>query len=292
MTEAEAKQFAIDAHGDQKYGDQPYVVHLYAVRQVLTDAGFLGGPIAQAAWLHDTLEDTSVFPEQIEALFGAEVRALVWAVTGVGSNRRERNKSIYAKASLSPWAVTLKLADRIANTEDAQLRNPRLHAMYRAEAMEFAMALQKYGPAEMWARLERAYETVTVSERRAAILRWLEEQEALCEAATPGPWKLWGMTVMDDPTGTSNHAQCREIADTFDPDRGLRTWNADFIAASRTALPLALEAIRAEVEAHPAAANGNWCNGEPCMALGVHADECPSIERLFSALGLAVPVSA
>jgi (p)ppGpp synthase/HD superfamily hydrolase len=157
--EARARAFAIAAHGDQRYGDAPYEVHLAAVRQVLQDFGH-DGDLAVAAWLHDAVEDTGVTREAVEAEFGASVAALVWAVTGVGANRKERSLAAYAKMQALPRAVTLKLADRIANSEASARNNPRLHGIYRDELPAFRAALGAHGDAAMWARLERALTTV------------------------------------------------------------------------------------------------------------------------------------
>ncbi|MBA3050486.1 MAG: GTP pyrophosphokinase, partial [Brevundimonas sp.] len=54
-----ARSFAIIAHGDQIYGeDQPYERHLEAVVDVI--GGWTDDPeLISAAWLHDTLEDTT-----------------------------------------------------------------------------------------------------------------------------------------------------------------------------------------------------------------------------------------
>ena len=68
--EDRARAFAVAAHGDQRYGSDPYVVHLSAVRQVLEDFGY-DGDFALAAWLHDTVEDTEVTVVQLEREFGA-----------------------------------------------------------------------------------------------------------------------------------------------------------------------------------------------------------------------------
>ena len=73
----------------------------------------------------------------------------------------------------------------------------------------------------------------------------LDEIQARADAATPGPWKLWGMTVMADPLGNSNVEESHDIAHTFDPDRGLRTFNADFIRAAREDVPKLVAALRA-----------------------------------------------
>lgn len=57
-------------------------------------------------------------------------------------------------------------------------------------------------------------------------------RDALAKA-TPGPWKLWGMTVMTDRSGTGTVDYAETIANTIDPDRGLRTFNADLICLLR-----------------------------------------------------------
>lgn len=156
--EATAREFAERAHGDQRYGDQPYVTHLAAVRAVLADFE-VDGALGVAAWLHDVVEDTPVSVEDVTAAFGAEVAALVWAVTGVGANRAERNAAAYAKIEQLPAAVTLKLADRIANTEASVATSPELLAMYRREYPAFKAHLEPAAAgdataARMWARLD------------------------------------------------------------------------------------------------------------------------------------------
>ena len=59
-----------------------------------------------------------------------------------------------------------------------------------------------------------------------------DEARRLLAQITPGVWKLWGMDVMTDRDGTSNVDTAGLIARTADPDRGLRTFNASFIAAA------------------------------------------------------------
>lgn len=78
----------------------------------------------------------------------------------------------------------------------------------------------------------------------------LDEIQARADAATPGPWKLWGMTVMADPLGNSNVDESHDIAHSFDPDRGLRTFNADFIRAAREDVPKLVAALRAVEAVH------------------------------------------
>ncbi len=160
--ERSALRFAEAAHGDQKYGEHPYVKHLADVRAVLKDFG-VEGDLAVAAYLHDILEDTKTTAEQMELAFGSSVTKLVWAVTGVGKNRKERNECAYGRLEEHPRAVILKLADRIANAEASARNNLDLLAMYRKEYPGFKARLERLGRlldeeatvTAMWARLDK-----------------------------------------------------------------------------------------------------------------------------------------
>jgi hypothetical protein len=102
--EKDAWTFAEERHAAQRYGDQPYTVHLEHVRAVLASFGH-GGALGVAAWLHDTVEDTATTREEIAERFGEDVAALVWAVTGTGKNRKERNASAYEKIRQTPGVL-------------------------------------------------------------------------------------------------------------------------------------------------------------------------------------------
>lgn len=142
------RAFAIEAHGDQKYGSAPYIVHLDAVRDVLVRFGFQDEDLLTAALLHDVIEDTPVDADLVEEKFGAEVCGLVVAVTNEpGRNRRERHRLTYPKIRNAGWkAIALKLADRIANVEqslsDASKGRPKPYEMYRHEHQTFSAALR------------------------------------------------------------------------------------------------------------------------------------------------------
>lgn len=51
------------------------------------------------------------------------------------------------------------------------------------------------------------------------------------------------MSVLADPVGKSDLDDGLLIANTTDPHRGLRTFNADFIAAARSDVPFLLERL-------------------------------------------------
>lgn len=145
-----ARDFAIIAHGDQMYGETPYIHHLDAVAAVVKLWGFQGD-ILRAAYLHDVIEDTSVSGEQLAATFGRRVADIVWAVTGEGGTRDERMDSIYAKVSRHGAAAVVKLADRIANIEVAELGSDHA-ARYEREDAAFTAAIKSKVPATCWLR--------------------------------------------------------------------------------------------------------------------------------------------
>lgn len=158
--EFKARQFAVKAHGDQKYSDRPYVVHLDEVYYV---AKKFDAPsdILIAAFLHDILEDTSVTKEELEKEFGTEISDLVYAVTDEpGKNREERKIKTYEKViKFGANAIMLKLIDRIANVlaSRAYRREDKLK-MYKDEYEVFRKSLfieNKHD--QMWKALDRLH---------------------------------------------------------------------------------------------------------------------------------------
>ena len=154
------RQFAIDAHGEQMYGKHPYSVHLSKVAEVLNDFGFSDEKWQAAAWLHDVLEDTQAEGMDVLKKFGLEVYQLVYAVTGEGANRREKQASIISKLHFFKEASILKLADRIANLEAAivERNSSGKMAMYYKELPAFEKVVRKHTPPAMWDRLCDAFE--------------------------------------------------------------------------------------------------------------------------------------
>lgn len=151
---AQAEEFAVTAHGDQRYGDSPYREHLAAVVQILRGFGYVG-PYEAAGWLHDVVEDTPVELATLADRFGSDVAAMVDAVTGLGATRAERNARIYAGIMREPRAAVVKLADRIANVEAARIGSNH-GARYVREADAFAEVVRPLVPAGMWSRLSAA----------------------------------------------------------------------------------------------------------------------------------------
>lgn len=112
-----AREFAILAHGGQRYGEHPYHVHLDAVADLVRKHG---EDAEILAYLHDVVEDTSVEPEEIAAAFGQRIAACVEILSDApGKDRKERKRATYARmAEVSgelELALLVKAADRLAN---------------------------------------------------------------------------------------------------------------------------------------------------------------------------------
>ena len=139
---------AHDRAGD-RYGPDPYTIHLLAVLSVLFEFGVTDGHVLVAAPMHDAIEDTDVTKEQVEERFGRRVADLVDAVSDPPGfpNRKTRKAAAYPRMLEVTGAVTLKLADRIANVRScwseakADKQNKSLLGMYKKEYGGFRKAL-------------------------------------------------------------------------------------------------------------------------------------------------------
>jgi hypothetical protein len=142
--ERDARVFATMMHGNQKYdsGTEPYVVHLAEVRDVLVEFDWHEPELLVSAWLHDVVEDTHLVVGHIGFEFGKIVEDLVWAVTGRGENRAERNEDAYKKMTSHPGAIPLKLADRLANARASKQTSRVLFEMYKREHPAFKARLE------------------------------------------------------------------------------------------------------------------------------------------------------
>ena len=146
---SKAKRFCAIAHGSQKrkYTDMPYWVHPFAVAELVsmvTD----NEDIIIAAYLHDTLEDTSVIYDDLVEFFGHTVAQLVYEVSDVSrpedGNRKVRkdlDRQHLAKAS--PEGQTIKLADLIDNSHSITRYDPNFAIVYMKEKARLLEVLTK-----------------------------------------------------------------------------------------------------------------------------------------------------
>ncbi|HEX4947032.1 MAG TPA: HD domain-containing protein [Blastocatellia bacterium] len=117
----QALHFAAIKHSDQRRKDEeasPYINHPIEVADLIARVGQVTDIVVlQSAILHDTIEDTMTTAEEVEALFGAEVRRVVEEVTDDKRLPKAQRKQLQIEHAphLSPQAQLVKLADKISN---------------------------------------------------------------------------------------------------------------------------------------------------------------------------------
>lgn len=149
-----SREFAIKWHGDQKYGDHPYVKHLddvYAVaNEFINCIDFYEvcaniDDVYDACYLHDILEDTKVSYGELYMNFSWETVNIIQNVTDEpGPTRKIRKRNTWHKIRSSSLSTFVKLCDRIANVQNSKKNNPQLFKMYQKEFPLFEAAL--YNP--------------------------------------------------------------------------------------------------------------------------------------------------
>ena len=133
-----ARQFAIEHHAGQMYGDKPYSYHLDAVHSIVVEFN-LGEEYEIAAYLHDILEDTkTVNKGELALIFGQDIAEMVFCVSGFGANRKEKQHDIKTKMPTYPRSINLKMADRLANMRHSKLDKPKLFSLYCKEQIDLA----------------------------------------------------------------------------------------------------------------------------------------------------------
>ena len=125
-----ALAFAAEKHRDQRRKNaeaSPYINHPIALANMLANEGHVDDPVVIcAALLHDTIEDTETTPEELRAMFGDEIAAIVCEVTDdkLLSKQDRKRLQIEHAGSLSDKAKLVKLADKISNLRDMAQQPP------------------------------------------------------------------------------------------------------------------------------------------------------------------------
>ncbi len=142
--------FAMKAHGAQKRASgDPYFSHPVEVAYKLTQYKLDVASIVTAL-LHDTVEDTEVTLDDIEASFGKEIRQLVDGVTkfsrleGKSENLKqaENFRKLLIAMSEDLRVLLVKLADRLHNMETLKhIKSPEKRQRIARETVEIYAAL-------------------------------------------------------------------------------------------------------------------------------------------------------
>ncbi len=156
-----ARRYASKAHASidqrRKYTNDPYIVHPQAVADIVSSVPHTEEMLA-AAWLHDTVEDTSTTLDDINSHFGPQVAELVGMLTNVslaceGDRIEKKNLDRQHCAKASPAAKTIKLADLIDNLRSLVTHDPDFAKTYLIEK-RLMLAVLKEGDATLWLQVE------------------------------------------------------------------------------------------------------------------------------------------
>jgi guanosine-3',5'-bis(diphosphate) 3'-pyrophosphohydrolase len=116
--------FSARKHRRQRRKDwefSPYINHPIEVAELLWRVGGVRRvDVLLAAILHDTVEDTSTSPQEIEDVFGSGVCGIVMEVTDDKNLPKDMRKALQIEHAphLSEGAKLVKLGDKICNVVD------------------------------------------------------------------------------------------------------------------------------------------------------------------------------
>ncbi|HEU5440451.1 MAG TPA: RelA/SpoT family protein [Ktedonobacterales bacterium] len=153
-----AHAVADEAHrGVLRKSGEPYIEHPLAVARILAELA-LDAPAIAAALLHDTVEDTSLKKEDVEAQFGQTIAAIVDGVTKFAAveaeapaqdggaappspDRKARQQSetvrkLFLAMGDDPRIILLKLADRLHNLRTLSSMSPAQRERTARETQE------------------------------------------------------------------------------------------------------------------------------------------------------------
>jgi len=139
-----AFEVGAQAHsGQTRKTGEPYILHPLAVARILANMRMDHFSVA-AAILHDTLEDTPLSKEDIEAQFGAEIAELVDGVTKLDKmrfrTRHEADAESFRKLMLAMSrdlrVIFIKLADRLHNMRTLGSMNPQPRRRIARETLD------------------------------------------------------------------------------------------------------------------------------------------------------------
>lgn len=118
-----AKAFAIEAHGDQMYGERPYHFHLEGVVNNIAERN-KDNPMLQVlcaiGWLHDVIEDTSVTYDTLVREFGVCIAEAVQRLT---KTEGQDYKAYMLANCKSELAREVKICDTMFNLQQSFLNN-------------------------------------------------------------------------------------------------------------------------------------------------------------------------
>ncbi len=176
--------YSMQKHGSQKRASgDPYFSHPVEVAYKLTQYKLDTASIITAL-LHDTVEDTDATLDEIEQLFGLEIRDLVDGVTKLNrleiksesSKQAENFRKLVIAMSRDLRVLMVKLADRLHNMETLHhIAKPEKRQRIARETLEIYAALaERIGMRRMKEELQDLAFQELFGEARESIIKRLE----------------------------------------------------------------------------------------------------------------------
>ena len=115
-----AYKYASDKHKGKKRKDgSDYITHPVSVAKILSDLNIDDTTII-AALVHETISESDAKPNELEKLFGKDVRVIVESLNKLKLSNNSENSSLYLRKVLvglseDPRVLIIKLADRLHN---------------------------------------------------------------------------------------------------------------------------------------------------------------------------------
>ncbi len=163
--------FATEKHWNhkRKYSDLPYIIHPIEVANIISSIT-VNPEVIVAGFLHDTIEDCHVKPEEIEQLFGNYVLELVKSETEdkyddipreASWSRRKQESLELHKSSTDINVKILWLADKLSNVRS-------FCALYKKEGLAMWSRFNEKDPkVQKWYYYEILNNTAELSETEA-----------------------------------------------------------------------------------------------------------------------------
>ena len=158
-----AAWYANEKHAQQKRkSGEPYIIHPLAVAETLIQMNMDADTVC-AGLLHDVVEDTGTTAEEIEELFGNNVRELVEGVTKIAKVKSlsksaaeaETIRKMFIAMSKNMPVIIIKLADKLHNMRTLQFMNPVRAKEIAQDCLDiYAPLADRLGIAWMKAELE------------------------------------------------------------------------------------------------------------------------------------------
>jgi guanosine-3',5'-bis(diphosphate) 3'-pyrophosphohydrolase len=158
-----AYTFAEHAHKDQKRSSgDPYIIHPTEVAQILADMRLDLSSIC-AAFLHDTVEDTTVTLIDVEREFNKDVATLVDGVTKLNKmtfrtteeKQAENFRKMLIAMSKDIRVILVKLSDRLSNMRSLQYLPPHKQKSIAQETLDiYAPIANRLGMSRIKVELE------------------------------------------------------------------------------------------------------------------------------------------